>query len=552
MRVPVVGGMTRLDGDRARRAPPHARGGVNSRGVGCNVGPVGASGPTHVRPSPIHLLQGNPFREYRSSPCAQQDSCPREPHRCLADGHGRPAPPSRRTAPTATPGQTQCAGATATGAFATAVGNLATATGDNSSAFGNAANAAGAYSSAVGNLAQAAWTAARPSAIATPTAPRGLGSTAVATARLRRERLAPSPPLHGAATPARPSATAPRPADIRTAIGNLAQATFTNTTALGNNAKALAAGATAVGNLANATGTNSSAFGLNANASANNPPRSAVTRQATVSGATGRRQRRQGPPDQCLGVRHQRVRQRRQRHRHRSRPPTPPLPSATALGDRAKRVRHRGHRDRQVGPSATGIYSASLGAMANASGMYSMALGVVPGRRASSASPSARKPKRRASSPRRWVTIPTPRRTRASRSVRSSGPRRSCHRDRRRLVCLRQLHDRDRRRRVRREPGCDGHRLVFSRGLGERQHRHWRLLVRGIGEHHRDRLLEHGVRGLRHWPSARSPTPTASPAPRSAPTPMRSASSATPSVRMPGRPATTPAPPAPTARRWAR
>ena len=39
-------------------------------------------------------------------------------------------------------GQTQCAGSTATGAFATAVGNLANAAGDNSTAIGKLAPAA--------------------------------------------------------------------------------------------------------------------------------------------------------------------------------------------------------------------------------------------------------------------------------------------------------------------------------------------------------------------------------------------------------------------------
>ena len=53
------------------------------------------------------------------------------------------------------PDQTQCAGATATGTFATAVGNLAIASGANSSAFGNEAKAIGANSTAAGNLANA-------------------------------------------------------------------------------------------------------------------------------------------------------------------------------------------------------------------------------------------------------------------------------------------------------------------------------------------------------------------------------------------------------------
>ena len=164
-----------LEGDSLPRAPPAVGGATLGRWLQCRS--VGAHGPTHVRPLPTPIPNPSYFGEplVKSVLChARKKTPPRESHRFPADGHGprtlprhgsRLRPRRRRQDPLrGRLGHRRLRhrrrhSATAAGAYATAVGNLANASGNNSAAFGNNARATNTNATALGDGSNANGTA---------------------------------------------------------------------------------------------------------------------------------------------------------------------------------------------------------------------------------------------------------------------------------------------------------------------------------------------------------------------------------------------------------
>ena len=156
-----------------RRAPP-TPGGSRAAGVGCNVGPGWRvwpnAGSAVADPSFFRgIFFVNTARRHR-----QQDTGPRDPHRCRADGHGRPgglrAGLRRRRADRVGQHPACGDGATAGRQQPTAVGHLANASGNNSTAVGDSAKATANNASAFGAKATAIGPASRPPAAIMATA----------------------------------------------------------------------------------------------------------------------------------------------------------------------------------------------------------------------------------------------------------------------------------------------------------------------------------------------------------------------------------------------